>query len=100
MKKFNYFFFIFLNSFFIFYFFFNIFNAIIVFPVKVIIIIIGTLFTFTKKVKSRTIIHHTTNSFKAHVKLPPQSKPAPTKRIADQNAGHELFFLPRCNEIY
>ena len=54
----------------------------------------------TKKVKSRTIMHHTTNSFKAHVKLPPQSKPAPTKRIADQNAGHELFFLPRRNEIY
>ena len=48
----------------------------------------------TKKVKSRTIIHHTTNSFKAHVKL------APTKRIADQNAGHELFFLPRRNDQF
>ena len=62
-------------------------------------IIIGTLFTITKKVKSRTI-HHTTNSFKAQVKLPPPSKPAPTKRIADQNAGHELFFLPRRNDQF
>ena len=62
--------------------------------------IIGTLFTITKKVKSRTIIHHTINSFKAHAKLPPPSKPAPTRRIVDQNAGHELFFLPRCNDQF
>ena len=47
----------------------------------------------TKKVKSRTIMHHTTNSFKAHVKLPPQSKPAPTKRIADQNDTSYSFYL-------
>ena len=47
----------------------------------------------TKKVKSRTIMHHTTNSFKAHVKLPPQSKPAPTKRIADTSYSFYLVAM-------